>query len=110
MIGAAEELLWPAQRIVSDVAIIQPRSSAMWDIPPSMDVSPLIKVGKSISDGNSGLSSTTDYLAETFGLYNALALAMNRPTDFIDETALLNATLLSRFKVRFSPRRRLETT
>jgi hypothetical protein len=31
--------------------------------------------------------------------YNALALAMNRPVDFIDETALLNLTLLSRFKV-----------
>ena len=60
MIGAAEELLWPAERIVSDVAIIQPRSSAMWDISSAMDVEPLIKAGKSISDGNELLCGTTD--------------------------------------------------
>ena len=100
MIGAAEELLWPAERVVSDVAIIQPRSSAMWDHYKE-DVAPLVAAGKAVADcgNNEMISATTDYYAETFGLYNALALAMNRPTDFIDETALLNSTLLSRFKV-----------
>jgi hypothetical protein len=96
MIGAAEELLFPAQRVESDLAIIQPRSAAIWDA-HGLDIVQLVKKGKLL--GGATLSSTTDYYAETYGLYNALAIAMNRPTDFIDETALLNATLLSRFKV-----------
>ena len=100
MIGAAEELLWPAERIVSDLAIIQPRSSALWDM-HDIDVEPLVKVGKSIGDctNNELIAGTVDYYGETYGLYNALALAMNTPVDFVDETALLNATLLGRFKV-----------
>jgi hypothetical protein len=100
MIGAAEELLWPAERVVSDLAIVQPRSSAMWDH-YSEDVAPLVQHDEAVSDcgNNEFIVNTPDYYAETFGLYNALALAMNRPTDFIDETALLNLTLLSRFKV-----------
>jgi hypothetical protein len=32
MVGKAEPLLWPAQRVPSDVAIIQPRSSEFWDL------------------------------------------------------------------------------
>lgn len=100
MIGAAEELLWPAERVVSDLAIIQPRSSALWDM-HGIDVAPLVKVGKSIGDctNNEFIAGSVDYYAETYGIYNALAVAMNRPTDFIDETALLDANLLSRFKV-----------
>ncbi len=31
MIGAAEELLWPAQRVESEVGIIYPRSAFYWD-------------------------------------------------------------------------------
>ena len=31
MIGAAEELLWPAERVPSKVGIIYPRSSFFWD-------------------------------------------------------------------------------
>ena len=31
LIGAAEELLWPAERVRAQVAILHPRSSYVWD-------------------------------------------------------------------------------
>jgi hypothetical protein len=31
MIGAAEPLLWPAERVASEVGIVYPRSSFFWD-------------------------------------------------------------------------------
>ena len=31
MIGAAESLLWPAERVASEVGIVYPRSSFFWD-------------------------------------------------------------------------------
>jgi hypothetical protein len=32
LIGAAEPLLWPAQRVLSDAALVAPRSSFPWDV------------------------------------------------------------------------------
>jgi hypothetical protein len=44
---------------------------------------------------------TVDYLAEAYGLYNALALQRNIAVDFIDEDGLLDPAVLSRHKIIF---------
>jgi hypothetical protein len=96
MIGAAEDLLWPARRVASDVAILYPRTSAYWD------ERGVRYPGRIIDNGNSDMDVyTVDYLAETYGLYNALALQHNVAVDFIDEDGLLDAEVLARHKVIF---------
>ena len=96
MIGAAEELLWPATRVVSEVALLYPRTSSFWD------ERGVEYPGNIIDNGNSNMDVyTVDYLAEAFGLYNALALQRNIAVDFIDEDGLLDPTALSHLKIIF---------
>ena len=91
MIGAAEELLWPAIRVVSEVAILYPRSSQFWDERGTQFP------GSIIDNGNSNMDVfTVDYLAEAFGLYNALALQRNIAVDFVDEDGLLDPAVRAR--------------
>ena len=45
---------------------------------------------------------TTDYLAEIWGLFQALSLYKNIPVDFIDEAGLLEVETLKPFKVIFA--------
>ena len=95
MIGAAEELLWPAERVPSKVGIIYPRSSFFWD---EQDV----ELPRGIMDcTNHNMLAGPDYLREVFGLYSTLALDLNIAVDFMDEDQLLDAAALSAFKVLF---------
>ena len=78
LIGAAEPLLWPAQRAVAEVAIIYPRSASLWDLSnqsltgayrsPILDCSNVDMLG-----------GTVDYYAEVFGIYSLLAVGLNIP-------------------------------
>ncbi len=82
MIGAAEDLLWPGERMAPEVAILMPRSSQAWDLrdkPHPMDI---------MDCTNTRLNKlTVDYMAEVFDLYVALQHA-SIPVDFVDEDNL----------------------
>jgi hypothetical protein len=81
VVGAAEDLLWPGQRQQAQVAILQPRSSEVWD-------------ANGISDAtNTNLNrATVDYVAEVFDLYWGLQ-QQNIPADFVSEEDLAPAGL-----------------
>ncbi len=82
MIGAAEDVLWPGKPPRSEVAILMPRSSLMWDAKD-------IAIPTEIQDAtNNDLNrATVDYMAEVFDLYLALQHA-NIPAEFVDEDDL----------------------
>ncbi len=82
MIGAAEDVLWPGKPPRSEVAILMPRSSLVWDAQE-------IALPNQIQDAtNNDLNrSTVDYMAEVFDLYLALQHA-NIPAEFVDEDDL----------------------
>lgn len=62
MIGEAEDLLYPAERIASNIGILYPRSSFYWD---EQDV----EVPHGIMDcTNTHMFSGPDYLREVFSL------------------------------------------
>ena len=98
MIAKAEDILWPARRAIAQVAILFPQSSPMWDLLGEM-ASP-----NTIEDFTNHIldDRTTDYLAEIWGLYQALALHKNIPVDFVDEAGLLEIETLKPFKVIFA--------
>ena len=52
---------------------------------------------------NDDSQATTDYLAEVWGLWQAIALYKNIPVDFVDEAGLLEPETLKPFKVRDLP-------
>jgi hypothetical protein len=80
MIGAAEEMLWPATRVRAAVAIIHPRSAEYWDMHG-------VEFPDAMQDGgnNDMDAATVDYFSEAHGLYDALAVQQNVPVDFVDE-------------------------
>lgn len=82
MIGAAEELLWPAKRPPAQVAILQPRSSLPWDAWGVANPTMITDATNVYPD-----RSTVDYLAEVFDLYLALQHA-NVPVDWVEEEDL----------------------
>ena len=95
MIGAAEELLWPAERLAAEVAILYPRSSFFWD---QQDV----ELPHGIMDcTNVNMGSGPDYLREVYGLYQTLATQLNIPVDFLDEDEMLVPASLAKLKVIF---------
>ena len=95
MIGAAEELLWPAERVVSDVGIIYPRSSFLWD---EQDVA----IPRGIMDcTNTHMTAGPDYVREVYGIYHTLAVDLNIGVDFVDEDQLLVTAALAKFKVLY---------
>lgn len=87
MIGAAEDLLWPGKQPRPQVAILAPRSAEPWDAKE-------IPIPNQIQDATNLhlMWSTVDYMAEVFGLYDALQHA-NVPADFVDEDDLTPAGL-----------------
>ena len=93
MIGAAEPLLWPAERTRAQVGIIYPRSSFYWD-----DLSVADQRGY-IDCTNTNMDSGPDYQSEVHALYMAIAVNLNIPVDFLDEDQLTTATELAPFKV-----------
>jgi hypothetical protein len=94
MIAAAEDVLWPGKRPRAQIAILQPRSSDIWD---RRHLSPTQPVAGST---NSYLNErNVDYMAESFDAYLALQLA-NVPADFMDEDDLTSSRLAS-YKVLY---------
>jgi hypothetical protein len=81
MLAKADGLLQPGRKPQSQVAILQPRSSEVWD-------------SNGISDAtNTNLNShTVDYMAEIYDLYRGLQ-QQNIPTDFVAEDDLSLAGL-----------------
>ena len=97
MIAQAEDILWPARRAVAEVAILFPQSATYWDL--LGQTAPT----RTLEDfTNHYLNDrTVDYMAEVWGLFQALSLYKNIPVDFIDEAGLLEPENLSHFKVIF---------
>ncbi|HEV2248226.1 MAG TPA: hypothetical protein VGW37_16380, partial [Terriglobia bacterium] len=87
MIADAEDVLWPGREPQAQVAILQPRSSEVWD-------------GQHIPQGSRVLGVTNnnlnnqnlDYVAEEFDEYLALQMS-NIPVDFVSEDGLTDGTL-----------------
>eukprot|EP01052_Picozoa_sp_SAG31_P014628 SAG31_NODE_916_length_11047_cov_3.507033_10_plen_375_part_00 len=95
MIGAAEELLWPAERVRSDVGIIYPRSSHYWD---EQDV----ELPRGIMDcTNTHMTAGPDYLREVYSLWRTLSTVLNFGVEFLDEDELLAPASLAKFKVLY---------
>lgn len=94
MIAKAEDILWTAQRRTAEVGILFPQSATYWDLLG-------MKTGGIIEDfTNHNLeAATTDYLAEVWGLWQAMSLYKNIPVDFVDEAGLLEPETLKPFKV-----------
>ena len=88
LIGAAEHVLWPARRVAARVAILHHRSSNAWD-----------PAGTAKSETQ--LEYTMCYQADQFGLYLGLAVHGGTAVDFIDETSLLNVTVMRQYQVLF---------
>ena len=98
LISAAEDLLWPGQRVPAQIAIVHPLSSFVWDEFTVSPLEPLRSAGKAI-DPTGLFDSAVDYAIEVYGLYLALAVAMNIPVDFIDEPALEEPAIINQYKV-----------
>ena len=88
LIARAEDVLWPATKVASKVAILAHRSSEVWD--PS-----------GATKWEDQQQHVVAYQADQFGLYLALAVHGGVPVDFIDEDALANATLMAGYTVLF---------
>jgi hypothetical protein len=96
MIAKAEDILWTARRSIAEVAILFPQSATYWDLLG-------VVAGGIIEDFTNHYldDRTTDYLAEVWGLWQAMSLFKNIPVDFIDEAGLLEPETLKSFKVLF---------
>ena len=97
MIAKAEDILWPARRAIAEVAILFPQSATYWDL--LNETAPV----NTIEDFTNHYldDRTVDYLAEVWGLFQALNLHKNIPVDFLDEQGLLEPDTLKPFKVIF---------
>ena len=94
MIAKAEDVLWPGKEPQAQVAILQPRSSEVWDglhIPRGSRV-----VGAASTNLN---SETLDYMAEVFDEYLALEMS-DVPVDFVSEHGLTDGAL-NQYKVLY---------
>ena len=94
MIAKAEDVLWPGREPQAQVAILQPRSSEVWDglhIPPGSRV-----LGAASNNLN---SQNLDYMIEEFDEYLALQMS-DIPTDFVSEDELTDGTL-NKYKVLY---------
>jgi len=94
MIAKAEGVLWPGREPPAQVAILQPRSSEVWDglhIPRGSAVA-----GATNTNPN---GATLDYMAEEFDEYLALEMS-DIPVDFVDEDELAGGAL-KKYKVLY---------
>jgi len=87
MIASAEDVMWPGREPHAQVAILQPRSSEVWDgrhIPRGSRV---------VGAANNNLNgSTLDYMAEVFDEYLALEMS-DVPAGFVSEDGLTDGAL-----------------
>jgi hypothetical protein len=86
LIGAAEEVLWPARRVAARVAILHHRSSNPWDPPGT-------------AKWENQTEQTMEYQADQFGLYLAMQVHSGIAVDFVDEDALLDTILMEQYDV-----------
>ena len=90
MIAVVEDLLFEGAVPPSDLAILFPRSSFLWDVASGgNDLGP-----RRTEDSGQW---TMDYLAAVVGLFRAIQQVSNIQVDFIDEDSL-NAKDLAGFK------------
>ena len=95
MIADAEDILFTAKRQPSQVAIVYPRSSEMWD-----EWHTELATGMCLCCCVSSMVSRyIEYTVESYGLYLALATDSNIPVDFIDEDALEEPQVLAQYKL-----------
>eukprot|EP00041_Stephanoeca_diplocostata_P036202 m.1308910 g.1308910 ORF g.1308910 m.1308910 type:complete len:675 (+) comp24822_c0_seq8:972-2996(+) len=95
LIADAEPLLWPAERVRAQVALLMPNAAEVWDETG-------VPLPEAIKDATitNPLTNTVDYYAELAGLYSALAIGVNVPVDFVDEKmAAAGGKALSAYKV-----------
>ncbi|HET9178129.1 MAG TPA: hypothetical protein VFQ24_07200 [Terriglobia bacterium] len=94
MIANAEDVLWPGREPAAQVAILQPRSSEVWDgfhIPHGSRIAGVT---------NSNLHGLNlDYMIEEFEEYLALEMS-DIPADFVSEDELTDGTL-GKYKVLY---------
>ena len=88
LIGAAEEVLWPARRVAARVAILHHRSSNPWDPPGT-------------AKWENQTEQTMEYQADQFGLYLAMQVHSGVAVDFVDEDALLEPSVMAGYDVIF---------
>ena len=88
LIGAAEEVLWPARRVAARVAILHHRSSNPWDPPGT-------------AKWENQTEQTMEYQADQFGLYLAMQVHSGIAVDFLDEDALLDTGVVDEYDVIF---------
>jgi hypothetical protein len=96
MIAEAEDILFTAKRQPSQVAILYPRSSEMWD-----EWHTELATGMCLCCCVSSMVSRyIEYTVEAYGLYLAMATDSNIPVDFIDEDALEEPEVLAQYLLR----------
>ena len=86
LIGAAEDVLWPARRVAARVAILHHRSSNPWDPPGT-------------AKWENQTEQTMEYQADQFGLYLAMQVHSGIAVDFVDEDALLDTSVMEEYDV-----------
>ena len=91
LIGTAEPILFTAQRVPSEIAIVAPRSSFPWDVAGAEG---------EFQKWENLTSFKSDFEAECYGIYLALAVHANHPIDVIDEDTLTPGGL-DNYKVVF---------
>ena len=74
-----EQILFTAQRVPSEIAIVAPRSSFPWDVASAEG---------DFQKWENLTSYKSDFEAECYGFYLALAVHANHPVDVIDEDTL----------------------
>lgn len=94
MIGDAEDVLWPGREPQAQVAILQPRSSQVWDGLHVPQGSRVVGVTNHNLNGQS-----LDYMMEEFDEYLALEMS-DIPVDFVSEDELSDGTL-NKYKVLY---------
>ncbi len=95
MAAKAEDFLYPGKSPISQVAILTPQSSIVWDQKELEKASGIVDA-TNVNQNN----ATTTYMAEVYNLYLAL-LHANIPVDFIDETDLNDQKIMSNYKLVF---------
>ena len=85
MISAAERLLWPAAPARSEIGVVFPRSSWMWDWTSTTIAGLEFEVAQPQHD--------TGYMAAVYGLFRLLSQRQNIALDLLAENELTDAGL-----------------
>ena len=84
MVAEAEVLLGPGKRVAASIAILSPRSSFVWDV---------VKTRGELEWSTNQTEHNSDYEADVYGIYVALAVHSALQIEFMDEDDLNDAGL-----------------